>query len=278
MENNNISGSANITYKLTPRTTTYVLFSNGYQAAALNLNAVIKAGVPAVVKPSTTDNFEAGLKTSLFDRRLTLDVAVFYEMLYGYQTTYSQVLSNGSTLRYIANAGNVRSAGVEWDAAAALGHGLTLTFDGSYDDAIFSYAPSVAPPPEVTTATFDATGHDAPDAPKITLSATPSWEHDLGRGRTFYGYAQYSYASSFYSQTNLSAYGIVGGQFNLNLRAGVRLDGGRYDVSLYANNATNQRNVYQRALLPIPTTSIYFAEYQSREPPAFYGVTLRAHF
>jgi iron complex outermembrane recepter protein len=278
VENNNISGSASLSYKISPRATAYALFSNGYQAAALNLNAVVRAGVPAVVKPSTTDNFEAGMKTALFNHRLTLNADVFYEMLYGYQTTYSQVLANGSTLRYVANAGNVRSAGVEWDAVAALGHGVRLSFDGAYDDAIFSYAPSVAPPPEVTTATFNATGHDAPDAPKLTLSVTPSFDHDLGRGRTLYGYAQYSYSSSFYSATNLSAYSVVPDQFNLNLRLGVRLDEGRYDVSLYANNATNQRNVYAKALLPFPTTSIYFAQYQSLAPPAFYGATLRAHF
>ena len=278
VENNNISGSASISYKVTPRTTTYVLFSNGYQAAALNLNAVIKTGVPALVKPSTTDNSEAGVKTSLFNHHLTLNADIFYEMLYGYQTTYSQVLASGSTLRYVANAGNVRSAGVEWDATAALGHGVLITLDGSYDDAIFSYAPSVAPPPEVTTATFDATNHDAPDAPKVTFSITPSWDHDLGAGRTFYSYAQYSYSSSLYSATNLSAYSVVPSQFTLNLRAGVRFGEGRYDVSLYANNATNENNIYAKALLSVPTTSIYFAEYQSLAPPAFYGVTLRAHF
>ena len=278
VENNNVSGSASIAYRLNPRTTLYTTFSNGYQAAALNLNAVVRAAVPAVVRPSTTDNYEAGIKTTLFDRRLSFNADVFYETLFGYQTTYSEVLANGSALRYIANAGNVRSAGVEWDIAAALGHGLRLTLDGSYDDAVFSYAPSVAPPPEVTTATFNATNHDAPDAPKLTLSVTPSYEHDFGADRTLYGYAQYSRSSSYYSATNLSAYSIVPEQFNLNLRVGVRLDGDRYDVSLYANNATNQRNIYQRALLAAPTTSIYFAQYQSLSPPTFYGVTLRAKF
>lgn len=78
--------------------------------------------------------------------------------------------------------------------------------------------------------------------------------------------------------TNLSAYSVVPNQFNLNLRAGLQLEDGKYDVSLYANNATDQRNIYSRGLLSIPTTSIYFAESQSLAPPATYGITLKAKF
>jgi iron complex outermembrane receptor protein len=278
VSNNNVSGSANLSYKITPETMIYAAFSNGFQAAALNLNAVIKTGIPVVVNPSTTDNYEVGIKTTLLDHRLTLSLDAYNEVLYGYQTTYSQIAANGSALRYVANAGNVRSRGVEWDVAAALGHGVRLTFDGAYDNATFIYAPSVAPPPEVTTASFDATGHEAPDAPKLTLSVTPSWTHRIGEHEVFYSYAQYSYSSSFYSATNLSAYSIVPDQFTLNLRAGVQLNDGKYDISLYANNATNQRNIYSRGLLAIPTTSIYFAESQSLAPPALYGVTVRGRF
>jgi iron complex outermembrane receptor protein len=276
--NDNLSGMASLSYKVTPNTLLYFTYANGYQAAALNVNAVIKAGIPAVVQPSYTNNYEGGVKAALFDHRLTFSVDGFWETLDGYQTTYTQVLASGATLRYVANAGNVRSAGVEWDINADLGYGVRLTFDGAYNDAIFTYAPSVAPPPEVTTPSYNATGHAAPDAPKVTLSLTPSWDHPIGAHEDFYSYAQYSYSSSFYSATNLSAYSVVPGQYTLNLRAGVRLKDGRYDISLYANNATNQRNILSTALLAIPTTSIYFAKSQSLAPPAMYGVTLRAKF
>lgn len=275
---NNLSGSASLSYQLTPGTMIYAAFSNGYQAAALNLNAVVRAGIPVVVNPSTTDNYEIGIKTSLLDQRLTLDADVFEEILYGYQTSYTQILPTGATLRYVANAGNVRSRGIEWDLAAALGGGVRVSFDGTYNDAVFQAAHSVAPPPEVTTASFDATGLAAPDAPKLTLSLTPSLSHRIGSHEQFYAYAQYAYSSSFYSATNLSAYSVVPDQFTLNLRAGVQLDDGKYDLSVYANNATNERNIYSRGLLAVPATSIYFAEAQSLAPPLMYGITVRAKF
>jgi iron complex outermembrane receptor protein len=256
----------------------YGTFSNGYQAAALNLNAVIKTGVPVVVNPSFAENYEVGVKTALFDRRLTVNVDAFWETLDNYQTTYSQIEANGAALRYVGNAGNLLTRGFEWDVAAALGGGVRLSFDGAYNNAYFTYAPSVAPPPEVTTPSFNATGHAAPDAPTWTLSVTPSWDHQIGPHEALYSYAQYSYSSAFYSATNLSAYSIVPGQYTLNLRVGVTLDDGKYDVSLFANNATNQQNIISRGLLALPTTSIYYAESQGLAPPAMYGVTLKAKF
>jgi iron complex outermembrane receptor protein len=85
----------------------------------LNLNAVVRAGIPAVVNPSTTNNYEVGIKTTLLDRRLTFNVDAYQETLYGYQTSYTQIQPNGTTLRYIANAGDVRSRGLEWNLTAA---------------------------------------------------------------------------------------------------------------------------------------------------------------
>jgi iron complex outermembrane receptor protein len=278
VETNNVSGSASLSYKITPDVLAYATFSNGYQGAALNLNAVVRAGVPAVVNPSTTNNYEVGVKTTLLDQRLTFNVDAYQETLYGYQTTYTQIEPNGTTLRYIANAGDVRSRGLEWDLTAVPGGGFRVDFDGAWNDAIFLRAHSVAPPPEVTTPSYDATGKAAPDAPKVTLSLTPGWNHTISDHETFYSYAQYSFSSSFYSATNLSAYSVVPNQFNLNLRAGLRLNDGKYDISLFANNATNQKNIYSRGLLSIPTTSIYFGESQSLAPPATYGITLKAKF
>jgi iron complex outermembrane receptor protein len=276
--NGNVSGMASLSYKITPDTMLYGTFSNGYQAAALNLNAVIKTGVPVVVNPSNATNYEVGVKTALLDHHLTLDLDAFWETLDNYQTTYSQIEPNGSALRYVANAGNLLTRGFEWDIAAALGSGFRLSLDGAYNNAYFTYAPSVAPPPESSAPSFDATGHAAPDAPTWTVSLTPSWDHSFGAHEAFYAYAQYSYSSDFYSATNLSAYSIVPGQFILNLRAGFTLDDGKYDVSFFANNATNQRNITSKALLSFPTTSIYFAELTTLAPPAMYGVTLKAKF
>jgi len=100
---------------------------------------------------------------------------------------------------------------------------------------------------------------------------------EIGDHEGFYAYAQYYRATSFFSGTDDSQYSRVPAQFNLNLRAGVLLEDGKYDVSLYANNATNERNYLSQNVLVVPTASGAGTVAQLA-PPAMYGVTLRAKF
>ena len=78
-----------------------------------------------------------------------------------------------------------------------------------------------------------------------------------------------------------SAYTQVPGESNLNLRAGVQLEDGRYDISVYANKATNARNIASQALLQAPAgagVTSYIGQTVSYNPPAQYGITLRSKF
>jgi iron complex outermembrane recepter protein len=283
-QSGNVSGSASLSYKITPDVTAYVAFSNGFQAGGLDLNNGSAAAGQGIINPSITDNYEAGVKTTLFDDRLVLDLTAYNEVLYGFQTSISYLLPNGTSYRGATNAGNIRSRGIEWNADASLGDGIKLTVDGAYNDSIYQYAPSLPAPAELSyngVANVNATGQTAPFAPKLSVSVTPSWNYQIGAHENFYTYAQYSYTSDYSTGVTQSIYTQVPGQYNLNLRAGVQLEDGRYDVSVYANNATNQKNIASQALLAAPSgvgVTAYLGQTVSYNPPAFYGITLRAKF
>ena len=280
----NISGSTSLSYRITPDVAVYATFSNGFQAGGLDLNNGSALGSQTAVKPTTTDNYEIGVKSALLDHRLIVDVAAYQEVLYGFQTSISYLLPNGTTYRGATNAGNIRARGIEWDTQAALGYGVKVTFDGNYNNAIYQSAPALPAPAELSyngVSTINATGQTAPFAPKVTLAVTPSWDYQIGSHEEFYSYAQYSYTSRYSTGVTQSIYTQVPGQFLLNLRAGVRLGDGKYDVSLYANNATNERNIASQGLLAAPSgagVTAYLGRTVSYNPPAMYGVTLRAKF
>jgi iron complex outermembrane receptor protein len=280
----NISGTVSLTYKITPDITTYVAYATGFQAGGLDLNnRSLDPSAPAVA-PTTTDNIEVGFKALLFDRRLTLNLAAYQETLEGFQTSISYTLPNGTPQRGATNVGDIRARGVEWSAAANLGNGFRLTFDGNYNDAVYTRAPSLPSPAELSyngVATIDATGQRAPYSPKWALSITPSWDIELASGAEFYSYAQYSYTSAYGTGVTQSIYTQVPAQFNLNLRAGVRLRDGKYDISVYANNATNEKNIISQALLAAPSgagVTAYLGRTVTYNQPARYGVTLRGKF
>jgi iron complex outermembrane receptor protein len=280
----NVSGSTSLSYTVTPDISAYATFSNGFQAGGLDLNNGSAIPSQTAVRPSTTDNYELGVKSAFLDHRLIVDLAAYQEVLYGFQTSISYLLPNGTSYRGATNAGNIRARGIEWDAKAALGHGVQVTFDGNYNNGIYQSAPSLPAPAELSyngISTINATGEVAPFSPKWTLAVTPSWDHQIGDHEEFYSYAQYSYTSQYSTGVTQSIYTQIPGQFTLNLRAGVRLEDGRYDVSLYANNATDQRNIASQGLLAAPSgagVTAYLGRTISYDPPALYGVTLRAKF
>jgi iron complex outermembrane receptor protein len=280
----NISGTVSLTYKITPDVTTYATYATGFQAGGLDLNNRSLSPLAPAIEPTTTDNIEVGLKASLFDHRLTLNLAAYQETLEGFQTSISFTLPDGTPQRGATNVGDIRARGFEWNVAANLGHGIRLAFDGNYNDAVYTRAPSLPAPPELSyngIANVDAKGQTAPYSPKWALTLTPSWDVEIGPGTEFYSYAQYSYTSSYGTGVTQSVYTQVPEQFNLNLRAGVRLQDGKYDISAFANNATDEKNIISQNVLSAPAgagVTLYLGRTVNYAPPARYGVTLRAKF
>ncbi|HEX8415540.1 MAG TPA: TonB-dependent receptor, partial [Sphingomicrobium sp.] len=70
------------------------------------------------IEPTTTEDHEAGVKASLFDRRLSLSVAAYNEKLKGFQRSISDTLPEGTLQRGATNVGDIRARGVEWSLAA----------------------------------------------------------------------------------------------------------------------------------------------------------------
>jgi iron complex outermembrane receptor protein len=278
------SGSGSLSYKIAPDVTTYATYSTGYQAGGLDLNNGSALPGQTTIKPTTTESFEVGLKSQLLDRRLTINLAAYHETLNGFQTSISYLLPNGTSYRGATNAGDIRAQGVEWDVVAALGNGVRVTFDGNYNESIYKRAPSLPAPPELSyngVANIDATGQVAPYAPRLTLAITPSWNHQIGAHEEFYALAQYSYTSHLSTGVTQSIYTQVPGQSNLNLRAGMRFEDGKYDVSFYANNALDAKNIAAQNILAAPSgagVTAYIGTTVSYNPPAMYGITLKAKF
>ncbi len=85
-------------------------------------------------KSDTTTNYEVGFKGQLFDKILTVDVAVF--QIDWKDIQISTLVPTATTpFRVPDNAGTARSRGVEWSFALVPARGLTLGVVGAYVDA-----------------------------------------------------------------------------------------------------------------------------------------------
>ena len=175
---------SNLTYRLaldrqlTERTLGYVSVSTGFKSGVYN---VVSITAPPVDPEKLTD-YEFGLKTELFDRRLRLNTAAFY---YDYKDIQLLRLLGATTL--IQNAADAQLYGLEIEATAAPVDGLTLNLGLSLTkDKYRNFKDAVANTPGSNglgvMRFFDATGNKLQRTPGSTVNfgANYSWLTSVG--------------------------------------------------------------------------------------------------
>ena len=264
----NLSGGLTLSYKITPDIMIYGTYAKGYKSGGLNLNAV---NADPVIAPEKVDNFEVGIKTALFDRVLTLNLAAFHTRIKNYQS--QQVDNNGAPTAYIANVGTVRTQGIELDATLRPVRNLSLFASASYVDAIYKSFRNAPCPLEylgLQTA-CDLSGRSLPGVSKYSVSLGGEYAVDVSSSAQVYANANYSYRSKFNGTYNLAEDAVIKGYGLTNLSVGFRHPDGRWDISIYARNLFNTK--YFNTL---GSAAFNTGQYSGGPgDPRTYGVTLR---
>ena len=111
----NVSGRVGFQYEITPQVTTYFTYSRGYKGPAYNIFYNLTATGTNVIAPETSNAYEIGLKNSLFDGKLVLNIAGYYAEYQNFQANNPDVVAGVIVTRF-TNAGDVSTRGVEVDA------------------------------------------------------------------------------------------------------------------------------------------------------------------
>ncbi|HEY9216616.1 MAG TPA: TonB-dependent receptor [Phenylobacterium sp.] len=121
------TGRLGLRAKFTEDVMAYVQYARGYRSSAINGGALFNPADVNISEPEYLDSYEAGLKTQLFDRRLTLNSSVFFYK-YNDQQFINTVTVGQSN---VVNAGEARLYGLEIEAVAQVTPELTLRAGGS---------------------------------------------------------------------------------------------------------------------------------------------------
>ena len=138
-DENDFSPKVALQWDFSDNAMVYASYTSGYKGPAFD-TTLISAG--SSVKPETSDAWETGLKSRLFDNRLFLNIAVFYAEYKDFQAETSiddtpNDLRPGSPV--LINAGEVSTQGVEIEFLAqpmvdwSLAGGVAYT-DGTIED------------------------------------------------------------------------------------------------------------------------------------------------
>lgn len=297
--NNNVSGNFTLSYAVSQNVMTYASYAHAFQSGGINLNGLpLNAKNQPItadetVAPEKANDYEAGLKTELFNGKVVANVDAFWTDITDFQTTV--VNSQENVIRgYLASANRARSRGVEFDSSARPIRGLNVYLNGTFTDATYVDFPNAPCPPELSGGTTASAAH--PASPRGTpggyspascnnsgqwLPGVSRWafsyglEYGLPFGNFARGAAGYigfdgSYRSRFSSNPSRSIYTDVAGYELANVRAGVRTDSG-WDIYLWVRNAFNT-DYLQFLSTQSGNTGLIVGE---PGDPRTYGVTIR---
>lgn len=100
----------------------YVSFNRGFKSGVYNISTISAPNVIAT-RPETINAYEVGLKTQLFDRRLTLNASAYYN---DYKNMQVAVTIPPNTTQISINAASAKIAGIELEAVLRASENLTL--------------------------------------------------------------------------------------------------------------------------------------------------------
>jgi iron complex outermembrane receptor protein len=262
----NFSYDLNVNYKFAPGILGYATYAKSFKTVGINQN-----GLPlntqnqpdltaSTVKPESVHHFEAGLKTEFWGRRATFNITAFRTNITNFQATVNGG-QFGTVRGYLANAGKVRSQGIETDFKVQPSERFNAYTSAAYTDAKYKKFTNAPCPPELSGGTaVAADGSQQPGAPGVPGALSPracdisgqrlpgvsKWSLSygaevnaetslLGRDGQIYAGVDGSYRSHWNSNASPSIYTNVKGYALTNFRAGFRTES--VDIFGWVRNA-----------------------------------------
>jgi len=232
----NVSGKAALQYAFTPDAMGYVSYTRGYKGPAYNIFYNLTATGTNVIDPETSNSYEVGLKNTLLNGRLILNLDAFYAKYDNFQANNPDVVAGVVVTRF-TNAGAVSTRGLEADLIWRPIDDLSISGGVAYTDATvdkFQVAPGAASSaviPPLTSLAF---------APKLKGSLSANYHVRTGGPVDFYlgasGNAQSKQLSLFSPNAVQRQFGTIGGYSIINASVGVGDSADRYRVTFQVRN------------------------------------------
>lgn len=265
---NRLSGSAKISYRVSPELMIYASYANGWKSGGFNLDR--KASAPTVINPDTSfetekvQSYEIGAKTTLLNGRLQLNGAGFYQRYQDFQ-----LLTFLGTNFLVLAIPSASTKGVDADMYWRTGiKGLTLNAGVSYADTKYG---NFTPPPGISDR-----------LPNNRLSFAAKWNVTAGfSSRTpvssdleLTSSASVKWTSRYNTGSNLDPVKVQDPYAILNTRVGLTTPGDKWALELWAQNLSNSK--YYQVIIDQPLQTGTYGAYLGS--PRTYGMTARVQF
>nr|WP_110298281.1 TonB-dependent receptor [Blastomonas natatoria] len=250
---------ANTSYKITDSTLVYLTYSTGYRIGGantgaapcvlpLNLNQQNICALPEELfyGPDETENFELGVRAGFFDNKLNMNLSIFQVNWDGIQLASATQFGG---IGILTNGGTARNRGLDYSFTAQITPEFSLRGNYSYLDAqLTSDVPSLlqirasqnerARPKFVRVGVFD--GDRLPGSAKHSGSLAADYRVPVGDNGELNLNWTATYTGNILSRVGNRGFGETLPDYLTHRAAITYRLGNSYEVSLFANNITNQ--------------------------------------
>ncbi len=257
--------SGTIQYDINPQIMVYATYGRGSKSGGFVSNTYGTTNATFKFRPEKSENYEAGIKSTLADGRVVLNVSVYDTKFKDLQVSvYNPALSIYQT----GNAANASSKGVEGSAAWYPMKGLDFTLAAAYQDAKYDDYPGASCLATQTLAECNPTSPVSQAANNIAgapLTYTSKWSYNLsGHYRldmpgdmaldstaSLYGRSKY-----FDSDNQSPLFGRQKAYTKVDARVSYGPSDDHWHVAVTAKNLFNKKTTGSAFNLPSPITPV----------------------
>jgi outer membrane receptor protein involved in Fe transport len=260
----------NISYDLAPNVMVYGLAADGMRPGGANQLINLPVNLTTYQADSLW-NYELGIKSNWFDRKLYLTADVYQINWHNMQVS---AITLDGTSEFITNAGAARMRGLEWEMLYRPVPGLDLTANFNYIDAVLTKDQASNSYEE--QGVLGQAGDRVPNTPKYTGAVAADYRWPLSPGLGGMVRLDANYVGSSYStfrpndptRTRMGNYTLV------DSRLGVEDANGRWSAYLYVKNMFNQLAFISTGL------QTYYAPFGEAytAPPRTVGIDVKYNF
>jgi iron complex outermembrane receptor protein len=248
---------AGIQQRLAPDLMAFFTYATGHKGQAYDIgtgfNLVRQNSGP--VKPETSEDWQLGIKSQFWDRRVTLNATLFNTTFDNFQAQGIETLSDGTINFRLANVGKLRTRGVEVEGGVRVADDLNFSGGVTYTDATIRSFPLAQCYPGQTAAQGcvgsparqDLAGFRPAQAPEWKLSLGGDYSPALTSDLNGVIQAAYNYQSKFNFGINNDPESIQKGYGILNLSLGIRSHDSKWEVIGFVNNVFDKQYFYNIA-------------------------------
>lgn len=255
--------SVTVQYDFTPQIMGYATYGRGSKSGGFVSNTYGTTTGSFAFKPERSENYEVGVKSTLADGRLVLNVSAYNTKFKNLQVSvYNPTISTYQT----GNAATASSTGVEGSAAWYPARGLDFTLSAAYQDAKYDDYPGAAclatqslaecnPASPVSIAANNIKGAPLTNISKFSYNLGGHYRIDLPNDMVLDTNASLYGRSKFFNSDNQSP---LFGRQKAYTKVDARIQYGpsdeRWHVAVTGKNLTNEKTTGSSFNLPFPIT------------------------